>query len=247
VWDVDYGGHSMVAKFPLETLSDGEVQRMLASATLQQAVQHPNVLRVRHVLRDAPGPCVLLETATHDVSDLFCREGLPASRQMDLALGIAEGVAALHAADPPILHRDLKATNIFVAADSTPKIADFDLAVQAPGEVEGTVGTPGFMAPEVLLGQPYDAKADVFSFASLLYELSHSNAPFWFELEDKYKENARQWGYAVTSLMVEGHRPPLDETKCGPAMQRLIERCWAQCPAERPTMAEVVTDLKAMP
>jgi serine/threonine protein kinase len=49
-------------------------------------------------------------------------------------------------------------------------------------------GTPGFMAPEVLLGQPYDIQADIFSLGSLFYELAHSNAPFWYEMEDQYKQ-----------------------------------------------------------
>ena len=68
-------------------------------------------------------------------------QGIARPRQWWLAVGCAEGLAALHNCDPPIIHRDIKSTNVFVAADFTPKIADFDMAVQSYGPLTGRYGS----------------------------------------------------------------------------------------------------------
>lgn len=57
-----------------------QVEQMLGAARLQESVQHPNVLRVEAVLRADPGPCVILEPAHRDVSDLFTHDAIPGAR-----------------------------------------------------------------------------------------------------------------------------------------------------------------------
>ena len=102
---------------------------------------------------------------------------------LDLAVQIADGMAATHAAG--FVHRDLKPDNILVTGDSRVKILDFGLAKQSSvpktaGETQpmgdtdpgAVLGTLYYMSPEQARGQQVDARADQFSFGLILYELA---------------------------------------------------------------------------
>jgi eukaryotic-like serine/threonine-protein kinase len=109
---------------------------------------------------------------------------VPLPRALDYAVQIAEGLAAAHAHG--IVHRDLKPENVFVTTDGRVKSLDFGLArtmhipdaaaatlgTRAPATAPHVVlGTPGYMAPEQVRGEPVDQRADVFAFGCVLYEL----------------------------------------------------------------------------
>ena len=80
-----------------------------------------------------------------------------------------------------ILHCDLKSQNILLGEDWSVKICDFGLARYKERYVRdnyGKVGTPHWMAPEILRGEPYQEPADVFSFGVILWEMLTGNIPF---------------------------------------------------------------------
>jgi eukaryotic-like serine/threonine-protein kinase len=109
---------------------------------------------------------------------------VPLPRALDYAVQIAEGLGAAHARG--IVHRDLKPGNVFVTTDGRVKVLDFGLAktvqisdpaaatLTGVGIVTGAhvvLGTPGYMAPEQVRGEPLDQRADIFAFGCVLYEL----------------------------------------------------------------------------
>ena len=108
---------------------------------------------------------------------------VPVREAIDIVLATARGVAAAHARG--IVHRDLKPENV-IRTEAGVKILDFGIAHVDRGTVAMTtltgagmmVGTPGYMAPEQLRGEPVDARTDIFALGVLLYELLTGRPPF---------------------------------------------------------------------
>ena len=103
---------------------------------------------------------------------------------VEVLTGVADGLAAAHDAQE-ILHRDIKPRNILISKAGYAKLADFGLAklargTESPGLTAAgiVVGTLAYMSPEQALGQPIDARSDIFSFGVVLYELLAGRLPF---------------------------------------------------------------------
>eukprot|EP00668_Euglena_longa_P031286 GGOE01040461.1.p1 GENE.GGOE01040461.1~~GGOE01040461.1.p1 ORF type:complete len:1755 (+),score=332.90 GGOE01040461.1:616-5265(+) len=248
VWLIDYKGMNLAAKTPKPATKPEHVKLMFKAARLQQRVKHPNVLRVLGVFEDSEWPCILLEPIEGgSIADL-CLAPMPLSLKWKLAIELAQGIDALHTTKPPILHRDLKGSNVFLTSDHTVKIADFDFAVElCEGRTKGSCGTPGFMAPELLAGAHYDQTADVFSFGSILYELFEELFPFSKEVDFRREDlNQGDWDKIATMLTMEGMRPALGE-KCPRCMRHLIRECWAPNPEHRPRPGTLCSRVRALP
>jgi len=91
----------------------------------------------------------------------------------------ALGMNCLHTQTPSILHLDLKSQNLLIDENWTVKVSDFGLShIMKTGKTTGKVGSPLYMAPEMLLDKPYDTKADVYSFGIVLWELFTQLEPY---------------------------------------------------------------------
>jgi len=101
---------------------------------------------------------------------------------LDLALQVARALDYAHARG--IVHRDVKPGNILIREDGLAKLADFGIARFGPSDVTkegGSVGSPSYVAPEVLRGEPVDGRADLFSLGVVLYEVLTGARPFQSE------------------------------------------------------------------
>jgi cGMP-dependent protein kinase len=86
-----------------------------------------------------------------------------------------------------IVHRDLKPENVMIDEMGYPKLIDFGTAKVVEGRTFTIVGTPHYMAPEVISGKGYRLSADIWSIGIMLYEFMCGGVPFGEELEDSFK------------------------------------------------------------
>ncbi len=175
---------------PTGAASDPErVERFEREARAAAALNHPNNHAVHDIGYDRTGPFIvseLLQGATLRGHSPPGRPWPPA-RVLDLAVQVAQGLAAAHARG--IIHRDLKPENIFVSDDGVVRILDFGLArlTEPVGPSDGQetltrdgapLGTVGYMAPEQVRGQTVDARTDIFAFGAVIHELLSGERTF---------------------------------------------------------------------
>ncbi|KAK4834196.1 hypothetical protein QYF36_018652 [Acer negundo] len=123
----------------------------------------------------------MLHGSLQDLLNARLKDPLSFSMRMHIALGSAKGILYLHTeADPPIIHRDIKATNILLDLKFTPKVSDFGISKLAPvPSVQGVMGhvsivvkgTPGYLDPEYFLTHMLTEKSDVYSLGIVFLEL----------------------------------------------------------------------------
>nr|XP_017218507.1 PREDICTED: serine/threonine-protein kinase EDR1-like [Daucus carota subsp. sativus] len=153
-----------------------------------------------------------------------------------MALDIARGVNYLHHCSPPIVHRDLKSSNLLVDKNWTVKVGDFGLS-RLKHETFLTTktgkGTPQWMAPEVLRNEPSDEKSDVYSYGVILWEIATEKIP-WDNL------NSMQ---VIGAVGFMNHRLEIPK-EVDPQFASIIESCWHSEPRSRPSFQELLEKLK---
>ncbi|KAI3430353.1 hypothetical protein D9Q98_004948 [Chlorella vulgaris] len=145
-------------------------------------------------------------------------------RGKKIAIDVARALVYLHSRR--ILHLDIKSANVLLTRDGhTAKLGDVGMAqIMAGDSVSGSVGTLGWSAPELLLGEPCDTKADVYSFGVLLWEIVTGEVPSRGQLRD-----------------------PVVPDECPPEVAALIDRCLSHDPGDRPTSTNLVELLQRCP
>ncbi|KAM4083652.1 hypothetical protein ACJW30_08G074400 [Castanea mollissima] len=184
-----------------------------------------------------------------------CNEPLSFAMRLRIALESAKGILYLHAeANPPIFHRDIKASNILLDSKYMAKVADFGLSRLAPlPDIEGTVpahvstvvkGTPGYLDPEYFLTHKLTDKSDVYSLGVVFLELLTGMQPI-----SRGKNIVREVNVACKSGMIfsiidgkMGSYPP----KCVGNFLNLALKCCEDETNARPSMAEVVRELESI-
>lgn len=186
----------------------------------------------------------LLENAPEPSDERISTELLARAPTLRLFLQLACGLAALHKAG--LLHRDLKPSNVLVDRSGRVVVVDFGLAkVLRAGEVSGqgadcvpqgwVVGTPGYLAPEVMRGEPESRANDWFSFGVMLYQALTGRRPF-APTEDLLASNA------ATSFPT----PSVLGIELPPALELLCMALLAHDGRERPCAEMVIATLTAV-
>lgn len=155
------------------------------------------------------------------------------TKRQIILVGIARGMMILHKKN--VIHRDIKPDNILIDDDYSPRISDFGLSKffdpdNSMYQSTNNIGTLLYAAPEVLKGENYGPKADVYSFGILMYEILTSTKA--------YKDSIPKAIFKFIIDIINGIRPkftgPIKE-----GLKNLIERCWSDNVNERPTFSEI--------
>lgn len=144
-------------------------QRFVEEADAMAALEHPHILKIYDVALSGNRPYLVLEYAPGgSLHELAAGEGLPLERVLEIAEGLLD--ALLYSHSRGVIHRDVKPENVLLAADGTPKLADFGLAKGKGSGVRTAtgviLGTPQYLAPELLLGETYTPASDLYAWGA---------------------------------------------------------------------------------
>ncbi|XP_057974875.1 serine/threonine-protein kinase STY46-like isoform X2 [Malania oleifera] len=233
-----YDGQDVAVKvLRAEHLNEGLEDEFAQEVAILREVQHRNVVHFIGACTTSPHLCIVTEYMpggslydylhrNHNVLTIF--------KVLKFAIDVCKGMGYLHQNN--IIHRDLKTANLLMDTDNVIKVADFGVArfQNQEGVMTAETGTYRWMAPEVINHRPYDQKADVFSFAIVLWELTTAKIPY----------------DAMTPLQAalgvrQGLRPDLPEN-AHPKLLSLMQRCWEAVPENRPAFSEIIVDLEEL-
>ncbi|GAB1293815.1 Mitogen-activated protein kinase kinase kinase 21 [Apodemus speciosus] len=228
-------------------------------ARLFAMLRHPNIIQLRGVCLRQPHLCLVLEFARGGALNRALAAAAPDPRApgprrarripphvlVNWAVQIARGMLYLHEeAVVPILHRDLKSSNILLLekiehddiCNKTLKITDFGLAREWHRTTRmSAAGTYAWMAPEVIRSSLFSKGSDIWSYGVLLWELLTGEVPY-----RGIDGLAVAYGVAVNKLTL-----PIPST-CPEPFAKLMKECWEQDPHIRPSFALILQQLTAI-
>jgi serine/threonine protein kinase/tetratricopeptide (TPR) repeat protein len=204
---------------------------VLREARAMAQLAHPNVLTVYEAGVEGEQVYVAMELVEGGSLADWLEERPRGWREIvDAFLQAGRGLAATHAAG--LVHRDFKPANVLAQKDGRFLVTDFGLAARAATQ-RGVAGSPGYMPPEQLRGEPADARSDVFSFSAALYQAITSELPFPGRTMEELEQS-----------VADGPRWP-DRARVPGRLRRILERGLAYDPARRyPSMESLLGDLE---
>jgi serine/threonine-protein kinase len=218
-----------------DTASDPEFRaRFRAEARSASRLSHPGVAQVHDFGEDgSPGlPFLVMELVDGpSLARMLAAGPLDPAQTMDLIAQVAAGLHAAHAAG--VIHRDIKPANLLVTEDGQVKIADFGLASlseDAPlTSAGGLIGTPGYLAPERVMGEPATPASDLYSLGVVGYQCLTGTPPFR--------------GSALEVLKAHLRQPfPLLPSTVPAEARALVAALTAKDPGDRPRSAREVAE-----
>ncbi|ERN15230.1 hypothetical protein AMTR_s00056p00191650 [Amborella trichopoda] len=176
-------------------------------------------------------------------------------QRLKIALGAAQGLEYLHCGcKPPIIHRDVKTSNILLNERMEAKLADFGLSKAWPNEVDthistAVVGTPGYVDPEYYITNKLNEKSDVYSFGIVLLEILSGQPSIIIDGQTQERIHIVQW---ITPNLEKGDiQSVVDRRMQGGydmnsvwKVAEIAMACTQKIGIKRPTMSEVVNELK---
>lgn len=232
--DSRLGREVAIKVLPREFTADRErLVRFEREARSSSALNHRNIVTIHDFTSDGGEAWLVMELVQGEsLRSIVSRGPLPVRKLLPIASGIAQGLAAAHAAG--IVHRDLKPENIMVASDGTPKILDFGLVKESaslPSQNDSTdlkvtssgtiMGTAAYMSPEQGRGEAVDFRSDQFSLGMILQEMASGRHPF-----------RRATPVETLAAILKDEPEPLPAALPEP-LAWIIERCLEKNPSDR--------------
>lgn len=212
-------------------------QRFWREARAAASVNHPHICQVYEVGEDAGTLFIAMELLEGEPLNKTLKRGpLGVDQAVPIAVDMLAALAAIHARG--IVHRDLKPSNVFFTGHGI-KLLDFGLARSEPAATEDSLdsvthsgsvfGTPGYMAPEQIAGDPVDARSDLFAVGAILFEMLAGQPAF-----------GGRTAIAVINATLTEQPPALAGPPAVAAVDRVIRRALAKHPDARPASAQAM-------
>ncbi len=243
------GGGPRRAIKVLRMIADPEVEaRFKREARAMHLLRHPNIIAIHELGCLRSGRLFLsMEYAEGgSVRDLLRQEGrVDPGRAAHILLQLADAVDHAHASG--VIHRDLKPSNLMLTTkDHVPdvlKVLDFGVAkIVAPEHADNlrttgnvALGTPSYMAPELLEGKGADIRMDIYALGCIAFELVTGRPPFVGRPIDVFHRHVHEAPRRASEAAPDAAVPP--------ALDEFIARCLAKSPADRPPTSGDAADL----
>jgi serine/threonine protein kinase/tetratricopeptide (TPR) repeat protein len=246
-------GRKVAIKFPPhESVTDERAKkRFFREAQAAAKLDHPNICAIHEVAEQDGRIFIVMQYVEGEtLAARIQREPLSLAESLDLAVQVADALSEAHSRG--IIHRDIKPQNIMVTARGQVKVLDFGLAkvvkqqeaFESEAETESLLTTPGlivgtvpYMSPEQVKGKSLDARTDIFSFGSVLYEMITGHRPF-----------AAESTAEIISAILTSEPPPLVSysTIVPDELQRITTQALAKDRERRyQSMRELALDLNS--
>ncbi|PRP83919.1 hypothetical protein PROFUN_08856 [Planoprotostelium fungivorum] len=233
----------------LANVSSDVVEEFQREIAMMGKLRHPNIILYMGASTKPPNMCMITEYMDGgSVYDLIHkrkagRSSRGSSDVLQTKLNMKEtlyilkqtafGLNYLHLSN--IIHRDLKSMNLLIDKALKVKICDFGLScVKLKGqELIEQVGSPLWMSPELLLGQPYDEKVDTYSFGIVMWEIVARKIPY----------QGMSLPELISAVGKQGKRPSVP-AESPSVLSTLIRKCWSHKIISRPDLATIIADLE---
>jgi serine/threonine protein kinase len=219
-------GRTVALKTFVRSFTDDVEEQFLREAQLVGQLSHPAIVQLFDVGIDEAGtPFLVMEyVAGKTLEQRLGPYALTVQRSCAWAADLAGALAQAHRAG--IIHGDIKPGNIFVTPDEKVKLGDFGIArlvTQVSGR-DRVMGTPAYLSPEQIQGQPQDQRSDQFSFGIVFYQMLTGVRPF----------EGNTLGAVCSEILNAEPLPPSQHNPAvPPAIDRVIARCLAKNPEDR--------------
>ncbi len=218
--------------------TEGFIQRFLKEARAIGRLSHPNIVTVYDVGSGHGTIYIAMEFVAGDRLDKLMEERKFTEREI-VNLGGQVAGALDYAHRNGVIHRDIKPSNIILQPNGQLKITDFGIArIEDPSVTQQTrageiLGTPAYMSPEQVLGQPVDGRSDLYSLGGVLYELASGQRPFT--------------GKNLTAVFraITQERPPDPiklKSSISPSLSTIIMKCLNKRPEQRFPTGEAMAE-----
>jgi len=225
-----------LTEFPFGSRDKTVLARLEREARTASALNHPNIITIYDISSDAGHDFIAMEYVDgQTLQQAIPKRGLPLNQALLYGIQIAGALARAHSAG--ITHRDLKPSNVMADKHGTVKVLDFGLAKltgpSGPGQEDpahtlrplteqgAIVGTVAYMSPEQAEGKPVDARSDIFSFGSLLYEMVTGRRAFQGDTK------------ASTLAAVITRDPSASSAPIPYDLEKIVSRCLRKQPERR--------------
>ncbi|RLN61336.1 hypothetical protein BBP00_00005461 [Phytophthora kernoviae] len=244
-----------VKMLPAATCSNLEqVTDFLLEAKMTATLEHPHIVSFVGVAWDSLSDlCVVLECMDggelRTLLDKYEVTKHPVGfdqQKATIALQVCHALTYLHSLKPSVIHRDLKSRNVLLNSDMEAKLSDFGISRERHDRtMTAGVGTSLWMAPEVMLGERYDDKADMFSFGVMLSELDVHTIPYTRVKKEMLDPNGREMTDSMLlAKVVLGVVKVEFSDASSQSIAELGRACVSVDPTKRPRAAEALYKLQ---
>uniref|UniRef100_H3H2G0 Protein kinase domain-containing protein n=1 Tax=Phytophthora ramorum TaxID=164328 RepID=H3H2G0_PHYRM len=250
VWLAQFGNQQVAVKQLLRTIEHTlkDVTEFVDEIVLSASLSHPHIVSFIGVAwssLDNVG-MVMEYCPMGDLRRFLAESGRLLSWSRDkirMTVGITRALQYMHSREPPIIHRALKSKNILLTETLQTKIIDFGVSrSRKDGFMTAGVGTPYWIAPEILEGKRYTEQADIYSFGVVLSELDTCKMPFSDVVTD---EGKKPKPFQVLHWVLDGSLSPSFSEECPRWIRSVGMQCLQHDPDLRPTAAELTHMLRA--